>query len=162
MTVIWILVAVIAYTWVANLLSYRWLKGRVLRSRHWDLNICCGRTDGGGVNADIQRHAELPNFVLIEDVARLPFRDRAFRQVLSSHTIEHVDAPDAFYRELCRVGDSVTLVVPPLWDISAALNLLEHRHIFLTLRKVHSTLPRYVRLPGAVWVQRILGQRIHA
>jgi len=162
MLFIWIVVAFIAYTFVANVLSYRILKNRILRRRRWDLNICCGRTDGGGINADIHRHEELPNFVLVKDVEKLPFRDGQFGHVLSSHTIEHVDSPRAFYRELQRVGESVTLVVPPLWDISAALNLFEHRHIFLTLRKVHTTLPAYVRLPGASWVQKRLGQRIHA
>lgn len=162
MTIILILAAIFAYMFLANLLSYRILKRRILRRQKWDLNICCGFTDGGGVNADIQRHADLPNFVLIEDVTRLPFRDRQFRHVLSSHTIEHVESPAVFYRELQRVGESVTLVLPPLWDASAALNLLEHRHLFLTMRKVHQTLPRYVRLPGAAWIQRRLGQRIKA
>ena len=162
MLVVLIVIAVIAYSYVANVLSYRILKQRILRRRRWDLNICCGRTDGGGINADIHRHEELPNFVLLQDVENLPFRDGQFGHVLSSHTIEHVASPRAFYAELQRVGEKVTLVVPPLWDISAALNLLEHRHVFLTLRKVHTTLPPYVRLPGAAWVQKRLGQRIHA
>lgn len=162
MTLFWILTGFLAYTSAANLLSYRLIKNRVLRRRKWDLNICCGRTDGGGVNADIRRYTDLPNFVLVENVEKLPFRDGQFTHVLSSHTIEHVESPAAFYRELCRVGESVTLVLPPLWDLSAAFNILEHRHLFLTLRKVHTVPPRYVRLPGAAWIQRHLGQRIKA
>jgi hypothetical protein len=53
-------------------------------------------------------------------------------------------------------------VLPPLWDVTAALNVLEHRWVFLTFKKRHSKLPRYVRLPMAGWIQDVLGQRIHA
>ena len=104
------------------------------------------RTDAGGVNADTVRHADMPWLVIV-DVYPLPFRDGAFDSVLCSHTLEHVDDPDAFYRELGRVGRSVTVMVPPLWDVSAALNLLEHRWLFVTLRKEHHALPRHVPPP---------------
>ena len=146
----------------AHLASYRWLKGRILRSRTWDLNICCGRTDGGGVNADIRKHAEVPNFVEITDVTRLPFADRSFHQVLCSHTLEHVDDPRACYDELRRVGRHVTLVLPPLWDLFAACNVLEHQWLFLTFRKRHATLPPYVRLPFARWIRERWGFLIRA
>jgi len=146
-----------------NLLSYSVLKRRVLRSRaHWDLNICCGKTDGGGVNADIVQHIAVPNYVHIDNIYNLPFTDGTFSTVLCSHTIEHVDDPERFFHELKRVGEEVTLVIPPLWDLSAAFNVLEHRTLFLTLRKVHNELPRRVPLPGARTIQRWLGQRIHA
>jgi SAM-dependent methyltransferase len=145
-----------------NFLSYRVLKRRILRKRKWDLNICCGKTDGGGVNADIVHHANLPNFVLVDSVYRLPFKDHQFEAVLCSHTMEHVEDPAAFFQELTRVGKQVTIVLPPLWDLAGALNILEHRWIFLTLRKEHSHLPTYVRLPLSRTVQRLLGQRIRA
>jgi hypothetical protein len=146
-----------------NYLSYGVLKNRILRSRPaWGLNICCGKTDGGGVNADIVKHLDVPNFVLVEDIYDLPFGDGQFETVLCSHTIEHVDHPQRFFVELSRVGQEVTLVVPPLWDLSAALNVLEHRWLFLTLRKRHSAVPRHVPLPGARAIQRMFGQRIHA
>jgi SAM-dependent methyltransferase len=146
-----------------NYLSYSILKRRILRSRPaWGLNICCGKTDGGGVNADIVKHSDVPRFVQVNDIYNLPFVDGEFETVLCSHTIEHVDDPAGFFLELKRVGRDVTLVVPPLWDLSAALNLLEHRWLFLTLRKRHESIPRYVPLPGARTVQRWLGQRIHA
>lgn len=157
----WSVAGVAMILWGFNILSYRVLKMRTLRRQRWDLNICCGRTDGGGVNADIIRHADVPRFVTV-DVYHLPFRDGAFDSVLCSHTMEHVDDPEAFYRELSRVGRQVTVVVPPLWDLSAAFNLLEHRWLFLTLRKEHQTLPRYVSLPLARTVQRRLGQRLCA
>jgi hypothetical protein len=145
-----------------NFLSYNVLKSRIVCRRRWDLNICCGKTDGGGVNADIVQHCELPRFVEIDNVCELPFADKSFGHVLCSHTIEHVDDPAGFYRELKRVGQDVTIVLPPLWDISAAFNFLEHRHLFLTFKKEHQTLPPYIRLPFARTVQRIFKQRIHA
>ncbi len=158
---VWIALSVIAVLWVPHIISYHWLKRSVLQEHRWDLNVCCGTTDGGGVNADIVAHVPLPKFVIV-DVCRLPFNDDQFQRVLCSHTIEHVRNPEGFYHELQRVGNEVTLVLPPLWDITAALNVLEHRWMFLTLKKKHSTLPPYVRLPLAGWIQDILGQRIHA
>lgn len=113
------------------------------------------------MNADIYAHAKVRNFVLV-DVYRLPFRDSQFGTVLCSHTIEHVEDPKAFFSELSRVGEDITLVVPPLWDLSAALNVLEHRWAFLTLKKVHKSLPPYVRLPFSGVVQRRLGQKVKA
>ena len=162
--VIWfvVLVAAVVLSQALNVLSYRVLKARILRKRIWDLNICCGRTDGGGINADIVSHADVPNFVLIDSISKLPFEDRTFRTVLCSHTMEHVEDPDAFFKELARVGDQVTIVLPPLWDLAGVLNIFEHRWIFLSLRKEHQRLPARVRLPLSRTVQRLLGQRIHA
>jgi hypothetical protein len=160
-TIIWISLIAVAVLWLPHIVSYYWLKRRILRTREWGLNICCGTTDGGGVNADIVAHVPLPKFVEV-DVYRLPFGDRQFKRVLCSHTIEHVEDPQEFYNELQRVGEEVTLVLPPLWDVTAALNVLEHRWVFLTFKKRHSKLPRYVRLPMAGWIQDVLGQRIHA
>jgi hypothetical protein len=154
-------VGAVLLLWLPHLLSYKLLKNRTVRRQRWDLNICCGTTDGGGINADIVRHKQVPNFVQVR-IYRLPFRDEQFGSILCSHTIEHVQDPEAFYRELCRVGRQVTLVVPPLWDLTAATNVLEHRWLFLTFKKEHTTLPPHIRLPLAGWVQKVLGQRIHA
>jgi hypothetical protein len=150
---LWILVF---FKWT-NVLSYGILKERTLRSHKWDLNICCGRTDGGGINADIVQHADLPRFVLIDDVHTLPFSTLEFDHVLCSHTLEHVDDPHRFYQELRRVGRQVTLPLPPLWDLTAAFNLREHRQLFLTFRTTHTTLPPYIRLPLAAGFQRLTG-----
>jgi hypothetical protein len=143
-------------------LSYFHLKRRYLGHRSWGLNVCCGKTDEGGVNADIVRHEAVPNFRLIEDVYRLPFADGEFESFLCSHTVEHVDDPRRLDRELRRVGQEVLYVVPPLWDLGAALKLFEHRWIFLTLSKSHTRLPRHVRLPFSETVQKLIGQRIAA
>jgi len=162
--VIWfgILVAAAVLSQALNFLSYRVLKARILRKRTWDLNICCGKTDGGGVNADIVPRADVPHFVRIDSIFKLPFKDRTFKTVLCSHTMEHVEDPDAFFRELARVGDQVAIILPPLWDPAGVLNVFEHRWIFLSFRKVHQRLPARVRLPLSRTVQRLLGQRIHA
>lgn len=148
---------------VLNWISYRIL-GRIIRNRRkvWDLNICCGRTDGGGINVDIVKHANVPNLIVIDDIYRLPFEFHQFDYTLCSHTIEHVENPAAFYAELRRVSKHVTLVVPPLWDLSAACNVFEHRWLFLTFRKEHQSLPPHITLPFSRHIQERIGQKIRA
>jgi SAM-dependent methyltransferase len=149
--------------WLGNFISYRVIKGRVLRERRWDYNICCGLTDGGGINADIAQFGPLPRFELVRDVTALPHPSDAFEHVLCSHTLEHVDDPRAMFAELQRVGRHVTILVPPLWDLAAALNPFEHRVIFLTFATRHEDrLPAYVRYVPARWLQARRGQRIVA
>ncbi|MEN7343350.1 MAG: methyltransferase domain-containing protein [Pseudomonadota bacterium] len=142
--------------------SYSHLKTSIVSARTWDLNICCGKVDGGGVNADIMRHADVPNFVKVDNIYALPFDDDQFDTVLCSHTAEHVDDPDRFDRELQRVGREVVYVLPPVWDLAAAFNVLEHRWIFLSMRKVHRKLPRRLKLPFARTIQARVGQRLNA
>ena len=67
-----------------------------------------------------------------------------------------------FDRELRRVAKEVVYVLPPVWDIAAALNIWEHRWLFLTLRKEHRTLPRCMPLPFARKLQARIGQRVAA
>lgn len=158
-----ILSVVCLLAWVAHFASYQWIKRRALAERRWDYNICCGTTDGGGINADIVRHGDLPNFELITDVTRLPHRDGEFDYILCSHTIEHVDDPRAMFQELRRIGRHVTILIPPLWDFTAALNPFEHQVVFLTLKSRHENhLPRYVRFAFARWLQGKIGQRCEA
>lgn len=142
--------------------SYRHLKTSLIKRRKWDLNICCGNTDGGGVNVDIVQHSDVPNFVQVDNIYRLPFEDGQFETVLCSHTAEHVDYPRRFDRELRRVARKVVYILPPVWDLAAALNIWEHKWLFLSVRKVHHTLPRRVKLPFARRLQARAGQRITA
>ncbi len=142
--------------------SYRHLKASIISRRTWDLNICCGTTDGGGVNVDIVQHADVPNFVRVDNIYALPFADGQFDTALCSHTAEHVDDPVAFDCELNRVARQVVYILPPIWDLAAALNVVEHRWLFLTIRKVHHRLPRRVPLPLAQRLQARIGQRIAA
>jgi len=155
-------VIIVLYLSLAHVGSYYLGKSRILKGNKWDLNICCGKTDGGGVNADIVIHKELPRFQQVESIYNLPFKDGEFETVLCSHTIEHVDDPRRFYAELQRVGKQVTLVVPPLYDLSAVLNIFEHKWIFLTFTKKHHTLPKFIKLPLSDAIHRRFGQRNHA
>ncbi|MGM0462896.1 MAG: class I SAM-dependent methyltransferase [Fibrobacterota bacterium] len=155
-------IIILLYASLAHYISYFVGKRRILNGRRWDLNICCGITDGGGENVDIVKHTELPHFRLIDTIYDLPFEDDAFDTVLCSHTIEHVDDPRRFYTELERVGREVTLVVPPLYDIAAVLNIFEHKWIFLTFKKKHHTLPRFITFPGADFIHKRIGQRNNA
>jgi SAM-dependent methyltransferase len=156
------LAGVVVVLRAANHIAYHHLKEKRLRRERWALNICCGKTDGGGINADIVQHSDLPNFVLIDDIYDLPFGDGAFENVFCSHAMEHVEDPDAFFGELNRVGKRVVILIPPLWDIGAALNIFEHKWIFLTFSTEHETLPPRVRLPFAETAHRVLGQAVKA
>jgi hypothetical protein len=56
------------------------------------------------INDDVALHVhEIPNFVRA-DACRLPFRDGVFRRVYSWHLIEHLQEPEAFLDECCRVA----------------------------------------------------------
>jgi SAM-dependent methyltransferase len=78
------------------------------------LNLSCGHTSYGDINADIIER-EVPNFQLIEPNAPLPFADKQFAAVYSAHTLEHVENPNALMDELERVADLVLVVLPPIW-----------------------------------------------
>ncbi len=145
-----------------NWLSYRVLKKRWVNARLWDLNVCCGKTDGGGVNTDIVKHADIPNLVLA-DPLYLPFKEKSFGSVVCSHAVEHLQDPKGLMAELNRVGHEVTLILPPLWDLAASCNVLEHKWLFLCFKKVYcGCLPPHIRLPMARTLQRLIGQRINA
>jgi SAM-dependent methyltransferase len=142
--------------------SYRSLKHTIIGRQRWDLNVCCGRIDGGGPNSDIVKHDDIPNFVQLDNIYRLPFADAQFEAVLCSHTVEHIDYPQRFDRELRRVGKNVVYILPPIWDLAAALNIWEHKWQILSVRKVHRQLPPRVPLPFARRLQARIGQRISA
>lgn len=161
-TIVIVIGVAVGLLWFFNHLSYAVLKPRIVRRHRWGLNICCGKTDGGGINADIVKHEDVPNFVEIDDVYRLPFADKQFATVLCSHTAEHVDDPDELQRELNRVGQKVVYILPPLWDLSAVFNVFEHQWVFLTFRKEHTHLPARIRLPLSRRIQKAWGQRITA
>jgi len=147
------------YMYLAHILDYKILKNKYLNERKWDLNISCGYTNIAKINADIIER-DVPNFMLIKDIYNLPFKNKQFENVVSSHTIEHVDDPDKFFNELSRVSKNVTLLVPPLWDLAAGCWVLEHKWLFLTFSSKHvNKLPRKIKMPYC-FVHKILGQRI--
>ena len=153
-----VILVILAYMALSHIIDYRILKNYYLQKQRWDLNICCGNTDGGGVNADIV-YRNVPNFVLT-GIYNLPFKDKVFKNVLCSHTIEHVEDPENFYEELRRVSENVTFLIPPLWDLMGILLFTEHKWLFLTFKSKHvNTLPKKIKLPYW-WYHRKFGQRI--
>lgn len=138
---------VFTYSIIVHVIDYIILKHYYLKKNKWDLNVSCGNTDGGGLNADIIKK-DVPNFVLIKNIYKLPFKDKQFKNVLCSHTIEHVKNPRKFFKELRRISEKVVLIIPPLWDTSTLFILGEHKWQFLTLRAKHTnSLPAMFRLP---------------
>lgn len=149
----------ILYLIIANIIDYRILKSYYLKKQKWNLNICCGYTDGGGINADVAKR-NVPNFVLIKNIYRLPFKNKEFDNVICSHTMEHVENPYNFLKELKRISKNVVLLVPPIWDMGCFLNFREHKWQFLTLKSRHSNnLPGKIKLPFW-WHQEMFGQKL--
>ncbi len=150
---------IILYTVASHVLDYRILKPIHFNKRKWDLNISCGPTDGGGLNADVIER-KVKNFVKVKDIYNLPFKNKQFDHIVSSHTIEHVEDPVKFYNELKRVSKNVTLLLPPIWDLAGLGFLFEHKWQFLTLKTHHvNKLPKKFKLPFW-WYQKRFGQRI--
>jgi len=147
---------------VIHWISYKYLKNKIVCRQKWDLNICCGTTDGGGINADILQHSNVPNFILIKDIYNLPFDDGQFNNILCSHTIEHIEDPIRFDRELRRIGQNITYLLPPIWDIAATFNVFEHKWLFLVVGTEYQDLPDFWRLPFSEHIQNLIGQRIKA
>jgi hypothetical protein len=149
----------LVYIAAAHVVDYRILKHRHVKGRRYGLNISCGDTDGGGVNADVVKRS-VPNFTLVKDIYNLPFRDGQFESAICSHTIEHVEDPERFYGELRRVSKEVVLLIPPLWDVMGLMTFREHKWQFITMKTKHvNSLPRKFKLP--YWgIQRRYGQKL--
>ncbi len=160
--ILFVVTLVVLCLFSLNYLSYSVMKEKIIGNRIWGLNISCGKTDGGGVNADIVQHDDLPNFMLVESIYNLPFSNQQFDTVLCSHTIEHVEDPERFFDELTRVGGDVTLIVPPLWDLAAVFNFWEHKWIYLTFKKEHKKLPMRIPVPFSKFYQQRVMQHIKA
>jgi hypothetical protein len=87
------------------------------------LDVGCGEVPLGDVNVDRYRYVQAKDRTnvrtrvdLICDAHFLPFRDRSFREVYSSHVIEHVDSPSRLLREAERVAErKVTIRCPSRW-----------------------------------------------
>lgn len=154
-------VALVLY--IINRFSYKVLGPRIASRQRWGLNICCGKTSYGEVNADIQNHCpNVSNYVHLNSIYDLPFEDQAFETTLCSHTIEHVENPQAFDRELRRVSRHVHYIVPPIWDLAAQLNFLEHKWIIVAWKKEHTRLPLLLPNPVGLLYQSTFRQVIRA
>ena len=80
------------------------------------LDVGCGYSPNEHANviADVQ---DLSTFYQERDFVQilgneLPFKDKEFDFVVTSHVIEHVDNPELFIKEIVRVGKSGYIEVP--------------------------------------------------
>jgi SAM-dependent methyltransferase len=91
------------------------------------LDVGCGGTFKGDVNVDLYANPtehrpnylimkKIPNFVLA-DAQHLPFRNKTFDEVTSSHVIEHVEKPMLMVKEMCRISKEYVNIRCPhrLW-----------------------------------------------
>jgi len=67
---------------------------------------------GGQVEGEFMSPSKIENFV-VADAMHLPFKDKSFNVVFSSHTIEHVQNPLLMLREMCRVAKKKIVVRCP-------------------------------------------------
>lgn len=147
------------YFLIAHFIDYNILKNYHFKSKKWDLNICSGQTDGGGINADVVKR-NVSNFKLIKNIYKLPFKDKQFNNVLCSHTMEHVEKPEKFYKELKRISKNLVLLIPPVWDIASFFHIREHKWQFLTAKTRHeNNLPTKIKLPYDFY-HNMFGQNI--
>lgn len=72
------------------------------------LDVGCGSNPSGDVNCDLKRG----RVNIICDAEHLPFKDKAFVTVYSSHCLEHIQQPLAALREFQRVATFIVLKVP--------------------------------------------------
>ena len=79
---------------------------------------------------------------------------------INADIVKHVESPEAFFRELQRVGKEVTLITPPLWDLIAVLNFTVHRWIVISFRKEHTQMPLLIPYPLGILYFRLFGQAI--
>ncbi|MCI0479892.1 class I SAM-dependent methyltransferase, partial [Candidatus Uhrbacteria bacterium] len=86
----------------------------------------------------------------VGDAERLPFDDRSFDTVVSSHVLEHLSDFDAGFRELCRVARRRVVVALPTCLNLCAAALLGGDHGYWRLSK-----RSFVALPWGIL--RIVG-----
>jgi ubiquinone/menaquinone biosynthesis C-methylase UbiE len=106
------------------------------------LDVGCAGRPRGDVNVDLFLEPrrcrykgriipqKVENFVLA-DALRLPFRDDCFDEVFSGHTIEHMDDPNLFLKELIRVSKKiVTITCPHRLGEALGIRSKYHRYSF--------------------------------
>jgi len=159
--IVLIFISLVILAFLLSWIDYSFFKSKYFKSEKFDLNICCGDTSCGKINADIFKR-DVSNFVLIKDIYKLPFKDKQFKNTMCSHTMEHVEDPIKFFRELKRVSDNITILVPPLWDYGCMFIIWEHKRQFLTFVPIHKNrLPKFFNLPFSSYIQNKFGQKMN-
>ena len=96
------------------------------------LNVGCGTKPSGDVNVDLyieptfyrsgKTKLNIMNYRNFHqaDAAKLPFEDKSFDVVYSSHLLEHVENPAAVLREFVRVAKKqIIIIVPHMYSTAA-------------------------------------------
>ena len=84
------------------------------------LNLGCGRTNYGDINADIISHG-VENFMIIDANHKLPFKNKQFSSVVASNIIEHLDNPEFSLKEMKRIANKVYIAYPKWWQVGTWL-----------------------------------------
>ena len=85
------------------------------------LNLGCGRTNYGDVNADIIQYCNVKNFMFVDASRVLPFKKKQFSSVFSSNLIEHLPNPEFSLKEMQRIADKVYIGHPRWWQLGTWL-----------------------------------------
>jgi len=95
------------------------------------LNIGCGSDPWGDVRVDVSCSFLTASFkpTILADAHYLPFKDRSFEVVKSSHMLEHLKNPSKALDEILRVvTKELVLSFPTEWDILPLL-ITPHRAV---------------------------------
>ena len=100
--------------WTPKRISWSLRKAR-LPIKPTDLVLDVGSGDNPHPAADVLLERYVDGFhrfgglvadrpIILADACKMPFPDKAFDFVIAFHVLEHINDPEAFLRELMRVG----------------------------------------------------------
>ena len=108
--------------WTPNRISWSLRKAR-LPIKPTDLVLDVGSGDNPHPAADVLLERYVDGFhrfgglvadrpIILADACKMPFPDKSFDFVIAFHVLEHVNEPEAFLRELMRVGKAGYIETP--------------------------------------------------
>jgi 2-polyprenyl-3-methyl-5-hydroxy-6-metoxy-1,4-benzoquinol methylase len=104
-------------------------EGHILqRLATYNPDVLCGLD----VDSTIVRQAQTrcsSSYCLVANGVGLPFASKSFDLVLAIEVLEHVDSPELFLQELCRVARANCILSVPREPIWRALNLVRGKYI---------------------------------
>ena len=72
-------------------------------------------TVGVDIRDNVLGKYDVDEFLIMDCDQKLDFKGDSFDMVFSDHTIEHLEEPLKFYRELQRIGKEFVLILTPHW-----------------------------------------------
>ena len=103
--------------------SKKYIDNQIEQNPNWKiLDIGCGYTAHKKANIicdvqDLSEYYKGRDFVKLEDKT-LPFKDKEFDFVITSHVIEHVEDVNFFIKELQRISSKGYIELPTIHIIS--------------------------------------------